>query len=140
MKVRSSRDCAPSRISACSARRPQAASNFAVRTASLFAVAIPLIFPAAANAQSCRDEIARLESLLRYNPAAGLSAPESVGATLHHQPTVGSVSAATREAQGRLERALASARRLASRGRNSECLSMLKTVDPTLGGTNAQAR
>jgi hypothetical protein len=59
---------------------------------------------------------------------------------LHHQPTVGSVSAATRAAEGRLERALARANRLASQGRNSECLAMLKIVDPTLGGTNAQAR
>jgi hypothetical protein len=139
MKIRSSRDCAASRISTSSTRRPQAAWNLSVRAASLFAVAIPLIFPAAANAQSCRDEIARLESLLRNNPAVGLSAPESVGATLHHQPTVGSVSAATREAEGRLERALAGARRLAARGRNSECLALLKTVDPTLGA-DAQGR
>jgi hypothetical protein len=140
MKIRSSRDCAASRISVFSARRLQAASNLAVRTASLLALGIPLIFPAAANAQSCRDEIARLESLLRNNPAAGLSAPQSVGATLHHQPTVGSVSAATREAEGRLEHALAGASKLASQGRNSECLAMLKTVDPTLGAADAQAR
>ena len=47
-----------------------------------------------AHAGPCSDEIAQLENAVRQsesNPAAGPTAPQSIGAQLHRQPTPDSV-------------------------------------------------
>jgi len=130
-KITTSRDVVR-RPSASAARRPHLDLNGAV--APLLLVALVSMVPATASAQSCDEEIASLETQLKANPTGPLSAHESVDATLHHQPTAGSVSAATQAAQERLDRALARARRLKSEGKDAQCLATLKTIDPALGG------
>jgi hypothetical protein len=132
-KITTSQNVAGRALSASAAGRPYLGLNGAA--APLLLAALVSMIPAVASAQSCGEEIASLETQMKLGPAAPLSAHESVDATLHHQPTVGSVSAATRAAEDRLERALARARSLRARGKDSQCLATLKTVDPALGGS-----
>jgi hypothetical protein len=132
-KITTSQNVAGRALSASAAGRPHLGLNGAA--APLLLAALVSMVPAAASAQSCGEEIASLETQMKLGPAAPLSAHESVDATLHHQPTVGSVSAATRAAEDRLERALARARSLRAQGEDSQCLATLKTVDPALGGS-----
>ena len=108
--------------------RPGAAANCGLALAII--LAFPFLATGNAQAQSCHEEIARLESNLRRNSTAGLSAPELVQATMHRQPTPNSVGAATSALEKRAEAALGRARKLAAEGKNEECLAALKTIDP----------
>jgi hypothetical protein len=77
---------------------------------------------------ACGAAIARLETALNESRVQGrvvASAPQSVGATLHHQPTRDSVRKAEIESVKRVETSLATARDLRSEGKRSECISML---------------
>jgi hypothetical protein len=94
----------------------------------LFAV---LLYTAPAHAGPCSDEIARLETVLNQAKAErepALSAPETLGARLHRQPTPQSVEKATK-----VELALAAARKLDSEGKDAACMATLADVAAPLG-------
>jgi hypothetical protein len=90
--------------------------------APIIPLAMVLIGPVAAHATPCGDQIARLEAaqseVVPYTR-------QSVGAQLHHQPTPGTVSNAESEAKRQLSTALATARKLDSEGKDSECIATL---------------
>jgi hypothetical protein len=85
---------------------------------------------------ACHAAIARLESILNDALTRGRSlttAPESVTAMLHHQPTRDSVAKAQRESVKRVQDSLATAMELRSAGKRSECVSMLEKIALSVG-------
>jgi hypothetical protein len=103
-------------------------------------VLIPLyavvLYSATAHAGPCSDEIARLETVLNQAKAdrePALSAPETLGARLHRQPTPQSVEKATNGAEEKVELALAAARKLDSEGKDAACMATLADVAGPLG-------
>jgi hypothetical protein len=89
-----------------------------------------------ASPGACKAAIVRLETALNEAHTQGrvvASAPESVGAMLHHQPTRDSVRKAEIESVKRLETLLATARDLRSKGKRSQCVSMLKEIALPVG-------
>ena len=85
---------------------------------------------------ACGAAIARLETALSEARAHGhvvASAPESVGAMLHRQPTRDSVAKAEIESVTRIETSLATARDLRSEGKRSECISILARIALPVG-------
>jgi hypothetical protein len=85
---------------------------------------------------ACGAAIARLETALSEARAHGhvvASAPESVGAMLHRQPTQESVAKAEIESVTRIETSLATARDLRSEGKRSECISILARIALPVG-------
>jgi hypothetical protein len=85
---------------------------------------------------ACGAAIARLETALNEARTQGrvvASAPESVGAMLHHQPTRDSVRKAEIESAKRVEASLTTARYLRAEGKRSECISMLAKVALPVG-------
>jgi hypothetical protein len=85
---------------------------------------------------ACGAAIARVEMVLnqaRTNGLGVLSAPESVGAMLHRQPTRDSVARARSEAAQRVEDTLATARKLRVEGKRSECIAVLEKVASPVG-------
>ncbi len=81
----------------------------------------------------CMREIARLET--SFGEARGNRArvplgtgAESTAARLHRQPTPSSVERAESEAEDNLEKTLTLARKLASDGKDADCLAALKKV------------
>jgi hypothetical protein len=85
---------------------------------------------------ACGTAIGRLETALNEARARGhvvASAPESVGAMLHHQPTRDSVAKAEIESVKRVETSLATARDLRSEGKRSQCISMLARIALPVG-------
>src|SRR5260370_42446501 len=92
-------------------------------TAALVGAVLAL---AATNALAgpCTSDIADFEAAIRNsqgNPLAGLTAPQSVGAQLEHQPTPASVA----QAQARLKKSfaatMASAKRYDAQGNRLGC-------------------
>jgi len=86
----------------------------------------------ASPSSACRAEISRVELYLREahaNRQVIGSAPESLAARLHHQPTPQSVEHAAAEAEQTIETALALARELESKGLTRECAATLKHVE-----------
>jgi hypothetical protein len=80
---------------------------------------------------ACGAAIARLETVLnqaRVNGRVVASAPESVAAMLHHQPTRDSVAKAQSESVQRVEASLETARKLRFEGKRSECIATLERV------------
>jgi hypothetical protein len=91
---------------------------------------------AAAHAGPCSDEIASLQTAARqlvHNPAAGPSAPQSIGAQLGRQPTPESVRRAQGEAQSRLAAALARAGALDAEGKQAQCMQAATEAKRLLG-------
>jgi hypothetical protein len=83
---------------------------------------------------ACGAAIARLETEFNQARAKGqalASAPESIGAMLHHQPTQESVARAQSESEKRVEASLALARTLRAEGRRSKCIATVEQF-PTL--------
>jgi hypothetical protein len=87
---------------------------------------------AAANAGPCTTQISQVERQIRQAQAASPpggagepSAPQSVGAQLHHQPTPGSVQSAEHAANADGEAALARARKADAEGNASACAKAL---------------
>jgi hypothetical protein len=92
---------------------------------------------------ACRAAITRLETALDDALARGrplATAPESVGAMLHHQPTRDSVAVAQRESIRMIKDTLAAARELRSEGKRSQCISMLKRSHYPLASVDPQNR
>jgi hypothetical protein len=85
---------------------------------------------------ACGEAITRAETALVQSRIAGqpvASAPESVGAMLHHQPTRQSVARAESESEKNLEASIAQARKLRAQGRRSECIATLEKAAAPLG-------
>jgi hypothetical protein len=85
---------------------------------------------------ACRAAIARMETALNEALAQGravATAPQSVDAMLHHQPTRDSVARAQSESVKRVANLLATARELRSESKRSECISMLEKINLLVG-------
>ncbi len=77
----------------------------ASRTTAAVAGAVLALAAADAWAGPCTSDIAQFEAAIRAsqgNPSAGLTAPQSVGADLSHQPTPASVKQAQEPAEENL--------------------------------------
>jgi len=84
-----------------------------------------------AQAGPCSKDIAQFESAIRQsagNPSAGLTAPQSVGAQLEHQPTPQSVKRAQLHLRANFAAAMARAKLLDSRGDHTGCSSALSAA------------
>jgi hypothetical protein len=110
----------------------------------LAATAIIVAIPGASYAGPCSKEIdrvqAKIDAQLEAAAAAGSTAAESSGATLHHQPTPGSIAAA----EGQLGElspdqatavfaAMGRARDADATGDQSACVKNLSEVERILG-------
>ena len=96
-------------------------------TAALLSAVLAL---AATNAWAgpCTSDIAQFEAAVRNsqgNPLAGLSAPQSVGADLGHQPTPASVQQAQAQLQKRFAATMARAKRYDAQGNRQGCTRAL---------------
>lgn len=90
----------------------------------------------AAQAGPCTTQIAEVErylSRLTPGPASGPTAPQSVGAQLHHQPTPGSVQGAEGKAHEMAEAALERARKADAEGNVSGCEKALAEAKELYG-------
>ncbi len=95
---------------------------------------------AACNAGPCTSQIAQLEQQIQgaqaTSPQGGAgdpSAPQSVGAQLHHQPTPGSVERAEHRALADGDAALESARKADAAGDASACAKALAEAKDIYG-------
>jgi hypothetical protein len=95
---------------------------------------------AEAHAGPCATQIAQVEqqiqTLAATSPPGGPvdpSAPQSVGAQLHHQPTPGSVASAEHEANADGEAALARARKSDDEDNASACAKALTEAKALYG-------
>jgi hypothetical protein len=95
---------------------------------------------AASYAGPCTKQISQLEQKIRLaqegSPPGGAgepSAPQSVGAQLHHQPTPGSVQSAERIANADGEAALARARNADAAGNAAACAKALAEAGALYG-------
>ncbi len=85
----------------------------------------------AAKASSCADQIAQLETNLSQSEAhhdAGLTAPQSVGAQLHHQPTPASVDRARERALDTVDVLLSEAKELDANGKSAACMKKVDEI------------
>jgi hypothetical protein len=101
------------------------------RTAALVSVAVLGLNPTLAQAGPCLDEITQFEAAIRQsagNPDAGLTARQSVGAQLGHQPTVASLERAKQRLQAKFSATMARARRLDARGDRAGCTRALNAA------------
>jgi hypothetical protein len=94
----------------------------------------------AAQAGPCTKQISQVEQRIRQaqagSPPGGAgepSAPQSVGAQLHHQPTPGSVQSAERMANADGEAALARARNADAAGNAAACAKALTEASALYG-------
>ena len=95
---------------------------------------------AAAQAGPCTAQIAQVEQQIRLaqasSPPGGAgepSAPQSVGAQLHHQPTPGSVQSAESRARANADAALDRARKADAEGDASACRKALEQAKELYG-------
>jgi len=86
---------------------------------------IVLIYPVAAQATLCDQQIALAERVLQQ-AYPDISLAESSAAKLHRQPTQQSVQNANAEAINELEAAVAQAQKLNAEGKDSECTATLE--------------
>jgi hypothetical protein len=92
---------------------------------------VAVLAAGAANAQAgpCTTQIAELERYIQTTapgPTTGPSAPQSVGAQLHHQPTPGSVVGAEGKARADGLAALERARKADAAGDAGACKSAIE--------------
>jgi hypothetical protein len=100
---------------------------------SLISITLVLIYPIAAHAAPCSEQIARVEMALgqtQANPQVAPTTEESSAARLHRQPTPKTVANAETAARDKVETALVLARKLGSEGRDSECIATLDKALP----------
>ena len=99
-----------------------------MRATAAFIVAMLALGGTSAHAGPCSEAIAQFEQAVRQsagNPDAGVTAQQSIGAQLRHQPTPGSVERAEAQAQSTFGAALARAKRLDARGDRAGCTRAL---------------
>jgi hypothetical protein len=89
-----------------------------------------------AHAGACADQIAQLRQAARAwaaDRAAGPTAPQSIEAQLHHQPTPGTVQQGLTSAQLMFANSLTQAEALDAQGRESDCLLAVRRAKQMLG-------
>jgi hypothetical protein len=89
-----------------------------------------------ADAGPCTTQILQVEQQIRRaqaGPVPGPSAPQSVGAQLHHQPTPGSVESAEDRAQEAAMAALDRARQADAAGDAAGCAKALQDAGELYG-------
>jgi hypothetical protein len=89
------------------------------------------LYASAVQAGPCSEDIAQFEAAISQsagNPNAGLTAPQSVGAQLEHQPTPQSVKRAQSHLQVKFAATMARAKLLDSRGDGTGCNRALSTA------------
>lgn len=94
--------------------------------ARIFAVTVVAFFGAVApvHAGPCTTQIAEVERYIQRSslgPATGPTAPQSIGAQLHHQPTPSSVESAENAARAAAVAALNRARAADAAGDGAAC-------------------
>jgi hypothetical protein len=107
------------------------ASAFRQAIAGPFISAVLGLSPTFAQAGPCSADIAQFEAAVRQsatNPNAGLSAPQSAGAQLGHQPTVDSMKLAEERLKSKFSANLARAKRLDAQGDRLGCQRALTTA------------
>ena len=90
----------------------------------------------AAEAGPCTTQITQVERQIRSTPASaatGPSAPQSVGAQLHHQPTPGAVESAEGKAKADALAALDRARAADATGDAAGCAKALREAKDLYG-------
>jgi hypothetical protein len=102
-----------------------------VRKSNIPFLMVALLFAGGVNAQAgpCTAQIAQVERYIQSaapGPNTGPSAPQSVGAQLHHQPTPGSVEGAEGKARADGLAALDRARQADAAGDAAACKSALQ--------------
>lgn len=84
-----------------------------------------------AQAGPCSEDIAQFEAAIRRsagNPNAGLTAPQSVGAQLGHQPTPESLKQAEARLQAKFSATMTRAKRYDARGDRLGCTRALSAA------------
>jgi hypothetical protein len=108
-----------------------------VRTRVLALVAVVLLGASvAAEAGPCAAQLKLVERQIHRStlgPASGPTAPQSVGAQLHHQPTPGSVQSAEAKAQADAAAALDRARAADAAGDAAACAKALRDAKDVYG-------
>ena len=93
--------------------------------ALITALVVAWVLPAAlAHAGPCADEVAQYRNSLSQEGAGAEavgSAPQSLSAQLHHQPTPSTVEPAKKDASAKIAAALADAEKLDAEGNQSAC-------------------
>jgi hypothetical protein len=105
-------------------------SKFPVTAGLIIAAALGLS-PEFAQAGPCSDDIAQFEAAVRqsaHNPNAGLTAPQSIGADLNHQPTVASMKRAEARMKAKFSANLARAKALDKQGNRAGCTRALNAA------------
>ena len=93
--------------------------------------AVLCLYITAAQAGPCSEDIAQFEAAMRQsvgNPNAGLTAPQSVGAQLGHEPTPDSLKRAQERLQAKFSATMARAKRLDARGDRTGCSRALSAA------------
>jgi hypothetical protein len=99
-----------------------------------FATALSIVVAASASSAAsayagpCGNEVARLEALARETNAhrsIGPTAPQSIDAQLHHQPTRQSVEQAQKVAAAKVDAVLKRAKTFDSEGNEAECMKAI---------------
>jgi hypothetical protein len=86
---------------------------------------------AGAETRSCRDEIARVQSLIDKAEAGGPPVPdmkESTFATTHHQPTPATVLAADKDALAKAKAAVDRAKKAEAAHSDAACLKAIDEI------------
>ena len=86
---------------------------------------------ATAQPRSCRDEIARVQTLIDKAEAGGPPVPdmkESTFATTHHQPTAATVLAADKDALAKAKASLDRAKKAEAAHKESACLNAIDEI------------
>src|SRR6266481_7554565 len=110
---------------ALSMSNPRASAS---RTTAAVAGAVLAHAAADAWAGPCTSDIAQFEAAIRAsqgNPSAGLTAPQSVGADLSHQPTPASVKQAEARLKKTFAATMARAKRYDAQGNRLGCTRAL---------------
>jgi hypothetical protein len=105
-------------------------SKLPLTTALIVGAMLCLSIPVA-QAGPCSEDIAQFEAAIRQsagNPNAGLTAPQSVGAQLNHQPTPASLKQAQKRLQSTFSATMARAKRLDARGDRTGCSRALSVA------------
>jgi hypothetical protein len=93
--------------------------------------AVLCLYTSVAQAGPCSEEIAQFEAAISRsagNPNAGLTAPQSVGAQLGHQPTPESLKRAQKRLQAKFSAAMVRAKRLDAKGDRPGCSRALSAA------------
>jgi hypothetical protein len=97
----------------------------------LVACASTIVISDTAKAGPCTTDIAQFEAAIRRsagNPNAGLTAPQSVGAQLEHQPTPESIKRANERLHARFAATMARAKQLDAQGDRNGCSATLNAA------------